>query len=195
MILTASAAAAQVPAPVADRYGLAARPDSYPQGTPKDALTSLIRAADGGRVEYLAAHLLDPVFVDGRVAERARRLEPAVEADLLAARDRQRQGSAAVEPPARLPDDPAGFADAVRAEAVRRAFGQVAREVRDYLADNPDHVKALRRFARIGDVAEAGEGAKISLKDVPDRAVYLRKVGPRWFVEDRQTDAGGPPGK
>jgi hypothetical protein len=55
------------PAPPARRYGISADLETYPQGTPKQALASALKAVAAKRLDYLVAHLADPTFVDDRV--------------------------------------------------------------------------------------------------------------------------------
>jgi hypothetical protein len=50
-----------------ERYGIAPDLKTYPQGSPKEALASVLKAAEPGRFDYLAAQLADPAWVDGRV--------------------------------------------------------------------------------------------------------------------------------
>ncbi|MFO0847671.1 MAG: hypothetical protein U0871_03785 [Gemmataceae bacterium] len=180
--LTGWAAGQPQPAPPEPRYGVNPLIEAYPQTTPQAALGSVLKAVDKGRWEYLTAQLLDPVFVDKRVGERATKLTPEVERELLADRDARRNGPAET----RLPEDPTAFAEVVRREATQRAFRQFTQAVRATLAENPDHVKELRRFALNGAFSAGGEVAQATLPDVKDRAVYFRKVNDRWHVEDRQ---------
>jgi hypothetical protein len=49
------------------RYGLAADLATYPQGTPQQALASVLEAAAARRFDYVAAQLADPAFIDDRV--------------------------------------------------------------------------------------------------------------------------------
>jgi hypothetical protein len=49
------------------RYGVALDLKGYPQGTPKQALASVLKAVDAKRIDYLVAQLADPAFVDDRV--------------------------------------------------------------------------------------------------------------------------------
>ncbi len=51
------------------RYGIEADLLEYPQGTPQEALRSVFKAIDGGRIDYLAAQLADPDWVDQRVKQ------------------------------------------------------------------------------------------------------------------------------
>ncbi len=51
------------------RYGVEADLKTYPQGTPKEALASVLKAADAGRFDYLTAQLADPQFIDERVKD------------------------------------------------------------------------------------------------------------------------------
>ena len=66
LVFTAALFAADGTAPAA-RYGVEADLKTYPQSTPKEALTSVLKAADAGRFDYLAAQLADPRFIDDRV--------------------------------------------------------------------------------------------------------------------------------
>jgi hypothetical protein len=168
------------------KFGIPPLTGLYPQSSPKAALESAIKAIDKGRFDYVVAHLLDDAFVETRIASRARELTPAVEADLRAKRDRQRQDSGNVPADEKLSMEPLAFAASVDAEARAGAFKQVVADVKAKIADDPEAVKELKRFARDGTVAEAGDGATITLRDVKERKVFLKKVGNRWFVENKQ---------
>ena len=177
------ALAQDAPAPVV-RYGIVISAEAYPQGTVKDALASAVKAIDKDRFEYLAAHLLDPKFIDGRVEDRAKQMEDVIDKELRLARDEQlRQGVPRRE---RLPSDAADFAAVVRQEASARAFKLVARDVREHLSEYPESVKEFRRYLRDGVVVDAGDVATVTLKDVKEVQINLRKVGVRWHLEDRQ---------
>ena len=49
------------------RYGIAPDLKTYPQGTAKETLASVLKAIDSKRIDYVVAHLADPAFVDDRV--------------------------------------------------------------------------------------------------------------------------------
>jgi hypothetical protein len=49
------------------RYGQAPDLETYPQGTPRKALASVLKAIDAKKFDYLVAQLADPAFVDARV--------------------------------------------------------------------------------------------------------------------------------
>jgi hypothetical protein len=49
------------------RYGIAPDLVTYPQGTPREALVSVLKAIDARRFDYLVAQLADPAFIDDRV--------------------------------------------------------------------------------------------------------------------------------
>jgi hypothetical protein len=51
----------------AARYGIASDLKTYPQGTAKETLASVLKAIESKRVDYLTAQLADPAFVDDRV--------------------------------------------------------------------------------------------------------------------------------
>ncbi len=122
-----------------ERYGVAPDLKTYPQGSPKEALASALKAAESGRFDYLAAQLADPEWVDGRVKR------------LYAGR----------------------FEDQVEDTRARLS---------------PPTLKLLRRFLSEGAWSEAGDWASARLKDVPDRRVYLRRLGDRWYLEHRYAE-------
>ncbi|OWK36064.1 hypothetical protein [Fimbriiglobus ruber] len=170
------------------RYAVGTNVETFPQTSARETLASVVRAIERNKADYLAAYLLDPVFVDARVADRAKLIEPAVDRDLRAVRNAQRQKDVEVRPEEKLPLEPKLFDIAVREEANRRAFKLVTKDVREYLIENPDTLKDLKRFLRDGVFTDAGESASVALKDVKDRQVFLKKIGTRWFIEDRQKD-------
>jgi hypothetical protein len=59
----------QQPPVLNPRYSYEFDTDGYPQNTPKETLASVLKAIDQKKVDYLLAHLADPVFVDSRVAD------------------------------------------------------------------------------------------------------------------------------
>src|SRR5262249_33376313 len=55
--------------PPSPRYGVKADLEAYPQGSAKETLKSIATALERTRVDYILAHLTDPVFVDAKVKE------------------------------------------------------------------------------------------------------------------------------
>ena len=193
LLLTGVTALAQdAPLPVPPRYKVVANVEVYPQRTPKEALASALKAIEREKFDYLTAHLIDPRFVDARVEDRARLIETEVDRDLRQVRTEQRQNPALVQLAERLPDDPKLFAEDVAKEARLRAFRLVARDIRANLLENPDSAKLLRQFLREGAFVDGGETSTATLKDQKDRSVFFRRVGDRWFVEDRQQPEAAP---
>jgi hypothetical protein len=72
-------------------------------------------------------------------------------------------------------------------ERVKRYYGgEFAEQVKDTRARlDPVTLKQLRRFLDDGDWTVDEATAVVRLKDVPDRAVYLRKKDGRWYMEHR----------
>ena len=174
------------------RFGVVLRPKVYPQSTPKEVLTSVIEAAEKGEFNYLLANLLDPAFVDARLADRAKQFEPVIEVELATLRDFQKQNAERILPDARVPDEPVRFRAVVADQARTRAYRQLVRDVQEKLAEDPEVMKDLRRFNRTGTFNENGDTAKVGHPDIKDRAVFLKKIGDRWFVENRQTEEKPP---
>jgi hypothetical protein len=85
--------------------------------------------------------------------------------------------------------DPAFIDDRVRRVYGGR-FDQQVEETRVKL--DPAAVKLLRRFLKDGEWKVAGGRASARLKDVPDRAVFLREAGDRWYLEHRYAPEPAP---
>jgi hypothetical protein len=168
------------PEQIPPRFGVGYRPKEYPQATPKEALSSVIAAADNGEFSYLVAHLLDPAFVDARLGATQSYFE-RVAADQIA----QTLAGSALR---------AADLDArVRTVGLRLNVQDFTGQIRRKLADEPDHLRDLKRFARDGRFQAAGDTATATLPDVKDRALYFKKVGDRWFLENRKDER--PPAK
>lgn len=132
--------------PGGKRYGMEPDVEAYPQKTPKEALASVLKAIDTGRIDYLLAHLADPQFVDERVKSYA-----------------------------------GGFDDLVKETTTK--FSQDAAAI-----------KEMRRILREGEWQEGDASASAHLKD-KERTVFLKKIGDRWFLENRQKGDKGEAGK
>lgn len=65
-------------------------------------------------------------------------------------------------------------------------FDELVRETKTKLADYPASVKELERFAKEGEWQETKDSAVAKLKDVKERQVYMKKVGNRWYFENKQ---------
>jgi hypothetical protein len=65
-------------------------------------------------------------------------------------------------------------------------FDLIVAEAQDKLVNDAGATKALQRFAQEGEWEAADERASVRLKDVSDRAVFLRKVNGQWFMENRR---------
>ena len=66
------------------------------------------------------------------------------------------------------------------------AFDKLVGETVQYFTSDPILVKELRRFAREADWDVNEDAAVGTVKDVAARKVFLKRVGERWFLENRQ---------
>ena len=69
LFVVAVAGGQEKPPKLNPRYNIEFSPENFPQGSPKEALESLLKAIDQKRIDYLLAHLAEPIFVDDRVKE------------------------------------------------------------------------------------------------------------------------------
>jgi hypothetical protein len=72
-------------------------------------------------------------------------------------------------------------------------FDEFVREATTKMNDSPDSVKELRRFLKEGEWTKGETTASAGLKDIRDRKVFFRKVGDRWYFENRQRPEPPPP--
>jgi len=178
LVLAAAAAAQEVP----PRYDILHNPDLYRQDTPQETLRSALGAVARDRYDYLAAHLLDPEWVDARLATtRAYYERVAGEQIVSTAAGAQLKGPA--------------LNARVAEVSTRLNFQNLTGVIRRKVADEPAHLKDLRRFLRDGEFKVAGDTATATLRDVKDRALYFKKVKDRWFLENRMDEAAAPPPK
>ncbi len=170
------------------RFNVVPNARLFPQSSPPLALGSAIKAIDSGRYELLVAYLLDEQVVAEKIADRAATLAVEVENDLRQLRQLQKADPLSYSVEARLPDEPAAFAVRVKDAAVLRAYAKLVVDVRGKFTEDPTALKDLKRYLREGDVQIEGETAKITLKNAKGQGIFFKKVGERWFLEDRQVE-------
>jgi hypothetical protein len=170
------------------RYGVNPRIKAYPQDAPKVALKSALLAIEKADYPYLVAQLLEPKFVDETVRERAKQFEAGAETELTQLRDFQRANPGKIADEDRVPLDPRAFRAMVDERARDRGFKLLVREVEQKLSDDPQVVKEFRRIAREGSFADADPNASATHPDLKGRSLYFKKIGGRWFLENRQTE-------
>ncbi len=65
-------------------------------------------------------------------------------------------------------------------------FEELVKEVAGHLAGDPTLMKDLKRIVAAGEWEAADTEASAGLKENKDKRVFFRKVGKRWFLENRQ---------
>jgi hypothetical protein len=65
-------------------------------------------------------------------------------------------------------------------------FEELVKETTAHLADDPTLLKDLKRIAKDGEWEAGDSTASAAAKDNKDKRVFLRKIGNRWFLENRQ---------
>jgi hypothetical protein len=158
----------------------------YPQKDGKQTLASAIKVLEAKRYELFVAHYLDPEFVDARIIERAKLLEEGIEQEFLERREEQRRNPNSVTNDNRLPIEPKPFQEKIRAEAYKRSFGYVVRDITEHLAENPELLRTFRKMLRVGDFADSGTTATFNHSDFKGQTVFLKKIDNRWFLENKQ---------
>ena len=185
LIATAGGASAQDDG---RRFGVALDPVGYPQATPAEAVQSASKAAERGAADYLLAQLVIPAVTEQRVALRSALIRPQADKQLRQKRDSERDR---IDIPNRVPLDEPGFQNRVSELTRIEAFRGVAAGAKSLLSANPNTGRELRRIAREGALAEAGDRATYSLRGDP-RQITLLKIGKRWYLDDAQSPPAAP---
>ncbi|HEV3439287.1 MAG TPA: hypothetical protein VG122_18110 [Gemmata sp.] len=169
------------------RFGIPAKLKAYPQTTAKKALESAVEACEKSDYAYLIAHLLDPAFVERRITDRSKQFEASVELELARLRDYQYANPDRF-PTDRLPLDKPGFLAAIVAKSRERAFKQLVRDVEQKMRDDPQSLRDMKKILRDGTFTDEGAGIKAVHPTVMDGALFFKKIGDRWFLENRQAE-------
>lgn len=75
VLLAVSFGVAQQQPKSVTRLGLESDYEVYPQSTPKELMASVAKAVNRERYDYLAAHLMEPDFIDARLQRANLKLE------------------------------------------------------------------------------------------------------------------------
>lgn len=193
LIAIPSFAVAQPPVPKRDpvRYGVVLTEtlaELYPQTDPKITLDSAVKVLEAKRYELFAAHYLDPEYIDAKVTDRALSLEEGIEKEFIDRREAQRLNPNSVTNDNRLPIEPKPFQAKIREEAVRRAFAMSVKDMLEQMADSPEIPRLFRKYWRAGDLAEAGMVATVTHKDHPGLTIFMKRIGDRWYLENRYSE-------
>jgi hypothetical protein len=161
------------------RYKIDYNPVNYPQKTPQDGLKAIVKALDSGAYEYMLAHLVDPKFVETRVAEYFTIMYPKeqlrLEDEAIALTDDLKlRKRLEIERDHRLLDRQV------------LAFGRLVAETKKHFAEDPVLVRELQQMSRGGEWDADDTKATCSLKAVTPRKVFFKVREGRWFMEERQ---------
>jgi hypothetical protein len=66
------------------------------------------------------------------------------------------------------------------------AFERLTKETTENFLEDPAAVNELRRFLKDGEWEVGDKAASAKVKNLPGRAVFLRKIQDRWYLENRQ---------
>jgi hypothetical protein len=158
------------------RFGLRQSPELYPQDSPKSALYSAVRALDKDRYDYLIAHLLEPGYVNEQLAISypafEKRSRAQVEDEQLAKKGFGREF----------------IVNRIRDLATQANFESLVQRIRAKLDNDPEAVRDLRKMLKEGSFEDGGATSVARLRDVKDRALYFKRVGDRWYIENKMQD-------
>jgi len=172
IVFAAAVSAQDIPS----RFEVLYNPDLYKQDTPQDTVNSILGAIERGRFDYIVAHLLDPDFVDNRLATTRNYFE-RVAAEQVAGS----AGGATLKG--------AELENRIRDVGLRLNVADLADRIRKKLVDEPANIRDLKRFARDGQFQTSADTGSATLKDVKDRALYFKNVKGRWYMENRKEEA------
>lgn len=176
--LSTSVATAQPIREIPPQFDLFYNPDLYGQRSPREVLAATIAAIERERFDYIVAHLLDPAVVDRWLANNKEHF------DRVAAEQVAGSASGALLTGKELQ---------VRIQDIsgRLNVRNLASTMRKQAMEDPETLALMKRMVRDGMYQEAPDVASATLPDVKDRALYFKKIGDRWFLENRRTEKVG----
>jgi len=80
-----------------------------------------------------------------------------------------------------------------RVKDVGGRFEVMVQETTRKLDADPESIRELRKFLTDGEWQDQGDTASAKCKDVRGKQVYFKKIGNRWFFENRTTPAKEQP--
>jgi hypothetical protein len=163
-VLAAPAFAQPKKAEPPPHFGVPAETEFYPQDAPKQALASIAKALERGRIDYLLAHLVDPGYTD-QTFGKLYRLKFG-----------------------KFPEDDRTLPAAEQAARVKETLGDFVNEVNNARASAPKNALRLDRLLKEGNVEEAGTTAKVTLKDDPSALLTLVQVEGRWCMSNAKSE-------
>ena len=69
-----------------------------------------------------------------------------------------------------------------------RAFQRVVKEIEEHFLEDPALVQDLKRFTKEAEWKQEEGRAVGTIKALAGRQVFLRRIGERWFFENRQRE-------
>jgi hypothetical protein len=67
-------------------------------------------------------------------------------------------------------------------------FDDLVKETSRHFANDPTLVKSLKQLAKEGEWETADMSASVFLKANKDKRVFMKKIGTRWYLENRQKE-------
>jgi len=78
------------------------------------------------------------------------------------------------------------FAQGKKDAKANAAFRRLVKETEQHFLEDPELVQQLKRFIKEGEWKMEKGGAMASLKDLVGQHVFMKQIGKRWFLENRQ---------
>ncbi len=163
------------------RYGIRINDEIFPQSNPKETLTSVLKAIQKDRLDYLTAILIEPKYIDDQFAISY----PTFEQKTKVMVDRENLESKGYD---------VGFVRTrIKTLATYANFHYLVTRVNKKLALDPDSISDLRLILNEGDFQEAGDECVARHKSLLDRAAYFKRVGTRWHLMNKMQDEAKQP--
>ena len=75
-----------------------------------------------------------------------------------------------------------------RLQSTRTTAEQLGKEIKGKFEAQPELLKDLNKLLLDGEMTDAGTKATLKHKDVKNQQVFMKKVGERWYVENRMKE-------
>lgn len=74
-----------------------------------------------------------------------------------------------------------------RMKETRTTLAKMQAEIAAHLKQDSEFLNDLKAFSLTGEIVENDQTAVIKQKDINDRAIYMKRIGSRWYMENRRS--------
>jgi len=158
------------------RYGVRYNTELYSQGTPSETLASLLRTVEKDRYDYMAAFLLDPMFVADQLKISKQAFDKAA-GEQVDGETLDRKGF-----------DATYIRNRKRDLAAQMNFENLVARLKSKLEQDPETLKELSKIYRDGEFKEGADATSARHPEIKGKVLFFRNINGRWYIENKMIE-------